>query len=1164
MRTDEPLGSFFGPSTLIDLVRHRAVHQPDETAFAFLVDGETEQVHLTYRQLDEKAQAIAAYLLARDMAGQRALLLYPPGLDFITGFFGCIYAGVVAVPVYPPRKNRSAARLEAIANDAQANLVLTNTKAAGRILPLIDGAPGFRHFALLCTDQVEPDPQTPWQEPPVEGDSLALLQYTSGSTGMPKGVMLSHGNLLHNSALIAHAFEHTRSDIGVFWLPSYHDMGLIGGIVQPLFVGRPNILMTPMAFLQKPLRWLSAISRFGGTTSGGPNFAYDLCVRKIAPEDREQLDLSRWRVACNGAEPVHAETMDRFVEAFGPCGFRREAFYPCYGLAEATLIVSGGRAHRPPLVRGFDASALASGEALPDDEAKAEAKRLCSCGRNLPDQQIVIVDPEAGIPCPERQVGEIWVRGYSIAKGYWRKPQATRETFGARLKGSSQGPYLRTGDLGFLCDGELFMAGRIKDLIVLHGKNIYPQDIERTAEQSHPALHPHAGAAFTVERDTEERLVIVHELQRGRPADLEPVFDAIRLAVSAEQEMAVDAIVLIRYGSIPKTSSGKIQRHGCREAYLAGTLAVVGAWHAEAVEPEHASRRWRAQSVRIDSAKMATSSDAFESISQPAADVSSQRQDVASEQEPTKSRQGEPGSTLTPEQIGQRVLEQVRRVARERAKDLTLDTEITDIGLDSLERMEIVAGIEDQFGGRFPEEILDELLTGRDVVAAVREYMAPETRTETAKKPPIDFEVPEENYRFECLPEYVKLKQSLALLESTGMGNPFFTVHQAVTNDRTRIGGREFINFSSYNYVGMSGDPVVVDAAQKAIAKYGTSVSASRLVSGQKDIHVELERAIADFVGTQDAIVFVGGHATNETVIGHLLGPGDLILHDSLSHNSILQGAILSGARRRPFPHNDWRAADELLRQYRHEYRRVLLVIEGVYSMDGDMPELPRFIEVKKRHKTYLMIDEAHSIGTIGETGRGIGEHFHVDRQDVDIWMGTLSKAFGSCGGYIGGCRELVEYLRYTAPGFVYSVGLPPANAAAALASLKLLRAEPGRVATLNARSKLFLDLARQQGLDTGMSQDSPVVPVILGNSMLALQLSKALFGRGVNVQPIVYPAVPESAARLRFFITSLHTEEQIRHTVGAMVEELRNIRPPAFAPVGPHVDAASGSMQHR
>jgi 8-amino-7-oxononanoate synthase len=406
----------------------------------------------------------------------------------------------------------------------------------------------------------------------------------------------------------------------------------------------------------------------------------------------------------------------------------------------------------------------------------------------------------------------------------------------------------------------------------------------------------------------------------------------------------------------------------------------------------------------------------------------------------------------------------------------------------------------------------------------------------------VEYVVPEEDYQFHKSAEYLRLQDNLALTKKAGLTNPFFNVHEGITSDRTTIGGREYINFCSYNYLGMSGDSVVTQAANEATGKYGTSVSASRVVSGEKPLHRQLERAIADFLGTEDSIVFVGGHSTNESTIGHLFGPNDLILHDALAHNSILQGAILSGARRRPFPHNDWHTCGQLLEQYRHEYRRVLVAIEGVYSMDGDYPELPRFIEIKQKHKAYLMVDEAHSLGTMGLHGRGISEHYGVNPRDVDIWMGTLSKSLGSCGGYISGTRTLVEYLKYTAPGFVYSVGLTPSNTAAALASLELLQEEPERVAQLNENSRYFLELAKQARLDTGLSNNTAIIPVITGNSEYALRLSHQLHQRGINVQPILYPAVEESAARLRFFITSSHTKEQIRTTITAVTEELDRI----------------------
>lgn len=1133
-------GTFFGPPNLVDLVRHRALHQPEDKAFTYLVNGEDEQVHLTNRELDRQARAIGAWLESLDLVGERALLLYPPGLEFISAFFGCLYAGVTAVPAYPPRRNRSLSRIQSIAQDAEAKVALTTDVVLRRVEPLIDETPDLKDLGWLATCHVPDGMDERWEMPDVHGDTLAFLQYTSGSTGTPKGVVLNHANLIHNSAAIAHVFEHTRSALGVFWLPSYHDMGLIGGILQPLYAGRPNILMSPMAFLQKPFRWLSAITRFGGTTSGGPNFAYDLCVQKITPQQRASLDLSSWKVAFNGAEPVREETIERFVEAFEPCGFRREAFFPCFGLAEATLIVSGGYAGAVPVVRSFDASGIGKRRVVactPDAEG---ARKLVGSGQTVADQEIAIADPDSLTTCPDGQIGEIWVSGPSVALGYWRRREATQATFEAYLRDTGEGPFLRTGDLGFVQDGELFVTGRIKDLIILHGVNVYPQDIERTVQQSHSRLQPDAGAVFTVEGDGREQLIVVQELQRRSKGDLGPVFEAIRRAVSVEHEMAVDAIVLVKANSVPKTSSNKIQRHACREGYLSGALTVMGQWQAGDWQGDSGPAISRG-SIRDWHAPHGTKPhEAAESSPKPG----EKARETPADGEPAATESvGDTETVPDDEKVtAELVLEQVRQVARDRAAGLTLDSAITEIGLDSLERMEILASLEERFGGRFPEEILPDLETCRQVVEAVEKHLGGKPRPKVTR--PADVETPPECYQFASFPEYVRLRESLDVLEKTDLGNPYFTVHQGMTNDRTVIDGREMVNFSSYNYVGMSGDPVVVKAAQDATARYGTSVSASRLVSGQKDLHVELERTIARFLGTDDAVVFVSGHATNETTIGHLFGPGDLILHDALSHNSILQGCLLSGARRRPFAHNDWRVADKLLEQYRHEYRRVLVVIEGVYSMDGDIPDLAKFIELKKRHNVQLMVDEAHSIGTLGTHGRGISEHFDVDPAEVDIWMGTLSKSFGSCGGYIAGCRALVEYLKYTAPGFVFSVGMSPPNAGAALAAFQVLEAEPERVIRLQERSRQFLELARGRGLNVGMSNDSPVVPVILGNSMHCLQLSRAMFARGINVQPILYPAVEESAARLRFFLTSMHTEEQIRSTIDVMVEELEKIGP--------------------
>jgi 8-amino-7-oxononanoate synthase len=402
--------------------------------------------------------------------------------------------------------------------------------------------------------------------------------------------------------------------------------------------------------------------------------------------------------------------------------------------------------------------------------------------------------------------------------------------------------------------------------------------------------------------------------------------------------------------------------------------------------------------------------------------------------------------------------------------------------------------------------------------------------------------IPDSWCRFDLHPNYQQLRILNEGADKLGVSNPFFRMHDGLAGATTVIEGETFTNFSSYNYLGLCGHPDVNAAAKAAIDRYGTSASASRLVSGERPIHRELERAIADLHGVDDCVVFVSGHATNVSTIGHLFGPRDLIVHDALIHNSALLGSELSGARRMPFAHNDWEALDQLLTQCRLQHERVLIVVEGLYSMDGDVPELPRFVEIKRRHRAFLMVDEAHSVGVLGRKGLGVQEHFGLDGSDVDIWMGTLSKTLASCGGYIAGEHALVEHLKCAAPGFVYSVAMPPSAAAAALAALRVLQAEPQRVQVLQARGRQFLQAAQELGVDTGLSIGLSVIPAITHSSLKAARLSEALFRRKINVQPIVYPAVQERGARLRFFISCEHTEAQIRTTVEALAQEIRRL----------------------
>lgn len=580
-------------STLLEVLRWRAFHQPDQRAYTFLVDGEAEEIHLTYCDLDRQARAIGAWLQLSGATGEPVLLLLSPGLEYVAAFFGCLYAGSIAVPAYLPRFKQGWDRLKAIATDVRAAVGITTSEVLSRADSSLAHGHDLGSLRWLAIDRIEAGVKPEWKELGSRPGQIALVQYTSGSTAEPKGVMVSHGNLMKNSAIIHQRFEHSPRSRGVIWLPPYHDMGLIGGIVQPVYGGFPVTLMSPLAFLMRPLRWLQAISRTRGTTSGGPNFAYDLCTRKISPERRAGLDLSCWKVAFNGSEPVRQDTLERFVAAFERCGFRPDAFYPCYGLAEATLFVTGRSTVSQPVIHTVQQAALDHGKVAPSAKDTG-ARSLVGCGHTAPDLKIVIVDPERTTRCAPDEIGEIWVSGPSVALGYWNRPEETEHTFKAYLANTGEGPFLRTGDLGYFQNENLFVTGRLKDVIIIGGRNHYPQDIEQTAEGSHPALRAGCCAVFSADFAGEERLIVVAEVERRyrparfqhdvaangdpnhyRPLDADEVVTAIRRAVAENHDLSIHSVLLLKTGSIPKTSSGKIQRQACRSSFLDGSLEVV-------------------------------------------------------------------------------------------------------------------------------------------------------------------------------------------------------------------------------------------------------------------------------------------------------------------------------------------------------------------------------------------------------------------------------------------------------------------------------------------------------------------------------------------------------------------------------------------------------------
>ncbi|MFF4215406.1 aminotransferase class I/II-fold pyridoxal phosphate-dependent enzyme [Streptomyces nondiastaticus] len=2181
------------PETVAALLRCRADRTPDALAYRFLPGADDASESWTYGELDLRARTVAGRLLRENLSGKPVLLLHPPGLDYIAAFFGCLYAGAVAVPAYPPdsaRFGQTMPRLAAIARDSGATHAYTtaDVRDAARAKPEEISALGLAGLTWLTAADLGPADAAAWHEPGTSGDSLAFLQYTSGSTADPKGVMVTHSNLVRNLRSIHLRLEHDEHSGMVSWLPPYHDMGLIGGILTPLYGGFPAHLMAPATFVRRPLLWLDTLSRTRASTSVAPNFGFEQCLRRVTDEQRDALDLRHWRLALNGAEPVRAETLERFAARFAPSGFDRQALLPCYGLAEGTLMVTGIGASEPPVLGSFDAGALARGEARPAADGAERVTRVVGCGAPVPDVEVAVVDAESRRRAGEGRVGEIWVAGPNVAGGYWGRPEASAEVFGARIAGEDATPYLRTGDLGFLRDGQLYVVGRTKDVVIVQGRNHYPHDIELTAEKATAAVRPGSGAAFGIATEQGEQLALAYEFGSGDPA---AALAALRTAIAEEHQVAPHTVVLLKRSTVPKTTSGKIQRQACRaaltglelsvvaasvvrddagpsravrpgreaaveavtrvlrratgadevadrgfaelgldyaglldavgalerefgvrlpvgellvrpqtgtlvelllagdgagedtsagdfvaaeasvttkapvatpagaapssadiEAWLAARIAerlglpasavdrdlpfaslgldsrqavavatelgdrlgrelpaglvfehpsvravaarlgakaqpqpaassptaqatgepiaIVGmgcrfpgapdvdsywrllldgrdavgevprdrwdpelvdaprhggfldrvdafdarffgisareaermdpqqrlllevAWqafedahvtparlagtetgvfvgisshdyaglqmpHLEAVDvysatgnaqsvaanrlsyhfdlagpslavdtacssslaavhmacqslragecrtalaggvnllitpglsvafaqggmlsaagrcrtfddaadgyvrgegvglvylkplsaaladgdrvhavirgsavghggrsngltaPKGSAQRavmaralersglaapavgyveahgtgtalgdpveWEALagvygrgraaeepclvgSVKTnighleaaagiaglikaalvtkyrqvppslhletpnrglelegaglevaterrplpvrDTARAGVSSFGFgganahvvleaapelppapaPAVRRPrhalclsghtptalaalarqyrthlaarpdadlrevchsantgrahlahravvtgasAADLDAALEDLVRDRASTAAVRGhvlgrpEPkvaflfggqgtqytgmakelygtheaftrtldraGAVLQPllgvpltqllfdeenagllrstrycqaalvaleaalagvwtslgvrpaavlghsagaiaaaavagavsledalvlaaergrlmdEQPGEGAMiacagdaAAVREVAGEfasaavaavntgdhvvlsgaaaeiaaagdalRGRGLTvrplvvshafhsplmagaadplreaadriafaepavpwvsdatgeltgrpdggywrahllgtvrfadgfatlrrlgcdafveigphptllnlgrsmtaaepgaadgpaplwlpslrrggdawesllqsvgrlhcaggavdwgaLDGEegprhvpvphavferesywftapaadraerpaVTgpavpapapqepyapaaagpavegsvlghiaricgfpaeqippyarlgvDLGFDSLMRTDLQRSIAAQFPDRMDElhRDLPEDPTVRDLVDRLADGGGSVPPAAPAPAPAVPPVVPQparpavarvkQEYAFEEWAEYAELQGRLRQARSGG-SNPYGRSHEGFNSAEATIGGRKVVNFAAFNYLALSGHPQVRRAAKEAIDQYGTSASATPLLFGETPLHHELDAEIASFLGTEAAIVFAGGHATNVATVGHLFGPEDLIVHDEWSHDSTVRGCVLSGARRRPFPHNDWEALDRILTALRGRHRRALVVIEGAYSQDGDIPDLPRFIEVKQRHGAMLMIDEAHSVGVLGATGRGIGEHFPTGRADVDLWMGTLSKAIGSLGGYIAAREPIVEYLRFTAPLHIFSTGISPANAAAALEAIRVVRAEPQRVARLRELSDFFRAGARERGLDIGVSRASAVIPVITGDWEKTMALSNSLLEQGVNVMPIGYPAVERDKCRLRFFINVDHSETDLENSLDLLV----------------------------
>lgn len=662
-------------TTLLDMLASRSELFADRVAFRFL-ENDFDSSTITYHQLDQSARRIAAALQERFEPGTSAALVFPPGLDFIKAFFGCVYAGMVSIPAtYPKPRRRPSARLSVIVDDARPAAILT-TQRVFETLGDSRASDALNRTAWLSIDELEASSPASWQDPEIKEDDIAFLQYTSGSTKNPRGVEVSYENITHNLEMIrqgfalSHATSHGEVEVGVSWLPAYHDMGLIGGILESLYVGGATILMSPLSFLQRPQRWLQAISDHRAVVSGGPNFAYELCVRKIQPKDLQGVDLSTWRVAFSGAEPIRAETLRRFSDAFGSYGFSDSAFYPCYGLAEATLLVTGGQG--PGKVKKCSVKATAlqeNGRAVavaPDTNPGEPSIELVGCGRPLLGEEVLIVDANTRLPCADGAVGEIWIRGRNVARGYRNHSPESGKTFSGQLANSRKDMFLRSGDLGFMREGSLFVTGRLKELLIIRGRNHYPHDFEATVQRSHEKLIPGGGAAFLIDRQGDDLLVLVQEVDRATsPSQRELMIRDIRRNLTAEHDVFVHEVILIRSGKLPRTTSGKVRYADVKRQYLDDDLGVISRW-------SFAQKEIRSEGPNAAD-RLAHSSDLKQLLQIPKID---DRETLA-------------------EEIQARLMTCLRQIAEAPVDDLDPHRTFTDFGLDSLSAVELIGLLED-------------------------------------------------------------------------------------------------------------------------------------------------------------------------------------------------------------------------------------------------------------------------------------------------------------------------------------------------------------------------------------------------------------------------------------------------------------------------------------
>lgn len=1123
-----------------DLLRHWAAVKPNAEAYAFLVDGETERVSLSYRQLLEQAERVAASFAVLTMPGDRVVLLMPSGVDYLVGLFACLLSGRIAVPSAPPRPNRRNDRLRHMLTDCRARVILTSRAAKD----LVDGVLGASSStspiavlvceeiaerasvdaAFLATMETDPlgSPERVTTPASFDHSSVAWLQYTSGSTGSPRGVIVTHANVLANVLALGRASGTQADSRFLSWLPLFHDMGLIAGVMQPMYWGVPATLMSPQHFLQQPMRWLRAISRERATKSGAPNFAYQLCLGAAATEALGGLDLSSWRVAWNGAEPILPATLRAFTATFSQVGFDDRAHFLCYGLAEATLFVSCSAYRAGANVVPISRDALQKGH-VSAPSSNDDCRLVVTCGLPM-GGNVCIVDPEHGMPCSPGEIGEIWIRGDGVAAGYWGRPEESEHTFCATLSNAPGLQHLRTGDLGALVNGELIVTGRLKDLLIIRGRNLYPQDIEAALERVVPFISTNGCAVVATEVDGAEAVAVVIEADRrfvrtlaaadgtsdagealAAQREVEATVRQIIAAVAEEAECAVAQIAFMKPGAFPKTSSGKVQRSACRQGLADGTLAVAYLWQAGRV---------------------------------PIAD------------QPTSNNLSDPDVTPSAALISRIVMDHLRSEGLP-AHAFSVDATFSDLGIDSFAALGLLHAVEDGVGCFLTPQALYDCPTIRtlaayiDSPAVARRLPGPratEARSAShleAASPVTDLTAQPRVASQDALhARYAHRNAKFVRLREAGHYHYGIPLTEQGDSWGTQ-NGRRMLMLGSYSYLGLIGHPHISAASTRTIAAMGTGHHGVRVLAGTTSQHRALEQRLAKILGGDDAIVMSSGFGTNVATIAALVGEGDYVVGDEWNHASIADGCRFSGAEFQMYAHNDMQALEDRLCQSRG--RHTLVVVDAVFSMDGDIVDLPRVVELCRTYGALLMVDEAHSFGVLGRRGHGIQEHFGLPSDAVDVKMATLSKAIPSAGGVVCGRQSLVDYLRHHARGYIFSGALPAPCVAAASAALDVMESEPERLVQLWRNVGRYTTGLRSLGFNIGLSK-TPVVPILCPDERIAMEMTRLCREDNVFVVPVIYPAVPMNAPRLRTCMLSSFTDEDIDVALDVLSRAARGV----------------------